>query len=111
MRPSSCATCGSYHLTNSSGISTSTRNFPNRLGNQADVYLASAELAAVAAIKGHLPSPEEYLELAGNGSALDTEKQEIYRYLNFDQVDSFVEAADTVTISEEAKATAQQPVQ
>merc|ERR1711939_371737 len=44
-------------------VSTSTRNFPNRLGKGADVYLASAELAAVASILGRLPTPEEYLEL------------------------------------------------
>ena len=44
-------------------VSTSTRNFPNRLGDGADVYLASAELAAVAAIKGELPSKEEYLSV------------------------------------------------
>ena len=43
-------------------VSTSTRNFPNRLGKGADVFLASAELAAVSAITGRLPSPAEYLE-------------------------------------------------
>jgi aconitate hydratase 2/2-methylisocitrate dehydratase len=92
-------------------VSTSTRNFPNRLGNGADVYLASAELASVAAIKGELPTPEEYLSFAGTGSALDTESADIYRYLNFDEAEEFVEAASTVPISEEARATAQQPVQ
>ncbi|MCP4038670.1 MAG: bifunctional aconitate hydratase 2/2-methylisocitrate dehydratase, partial [bacterium] len=71
-------------------VSTSTRNFPNRLGDDADVYLASAELAAVAAILGHLPSVEEYMKHAAD---LDTMSGEIYRYLNFDKMDSFVEAA------------------
>merc|ERR1712176_879949 len=63
-------------------VSTSTRNFPNRLGKGSNVYLASAELAAVASMLGHLPSKEEYLKyFAGlQASAADT-----YRYLNFDE--------------------------
>jgi len=91
-------------------VSTSTRNFPNRLGNGADVYLVSAELAAVCALTGKLPTPEEYLEYAGNGSPLDKEHAEIYKYLNFDQVDEFIESAATVTISDEARSQAQKPV-
>jgi aconitate hydratase 2/2-methylisocitrate dehydratase len=91
-------------------VSTSTRNFPNRLGDGADVYLVSAELAAVCAITGKLPTPDEYLQYAGNGSPLDTEHADIYRYLNFDQLDDFVEVADTVTVSDEARSKAQQPV-
>jgi aconitate hydratase 2/2-methylisocitrate dehydratase len=74
-------------------VSTSTRNFPNRLGDGADVYLASAELAAVSSILGKLPSPEEYMEFAKN---LDTMADELYRYLNFDQIASFREAADQI---------------
>ncbi len=65
---------------NSTAVSTSTRNFPNRLGAGADVYLASAELAAVAAILGKLPSPEEYQRYAAEISA---QRGEIYRYLDF----------------------------
>ncbi|WP_319782382.1 bifunctional aconitate hydratase 2/2-methylisocitrate dehydratase [Oceanisphaera sp. IT1-181] len=78
---------------NSTVVSTSTRNFPNRLGKGANVYLASAELAAVAAIHGKLPTVAEYLAYAEqlNATAADT-----YRYLNFDQLDSYVEKADTV---------------
>jgi len=72
-------------------VSTSTRNFPNRLGDGADVYLASAELAAVASVLGHLPTPEEYLQHA---STLDAMAPEIYRYLNFDQITAFREAAE-----------------
>merc|ERR1711988_1477724 len=87
-------------------VSTSTRNFPNRLGNGADVYLVSAELAAVCAIMGKLPTPEEFLQYAGTGSPIDTESADIYRYLNFDQVDEFVEAAGTVEISADARAKA-----
>ena len=73
-------------------MSTSTRNFPNRLGKDANVYLASAELSAVAAILGHIPSVAEYLEYAAD---LDTMAADVYRYLNFDQVDSYREAAAT----------------
>ncbi len=80
---------------NSTAVSTSTRNFPNRLGDGANVYLASAELAAVASVLGKLPTPEEYLEFAKD---LDTMSSEIYRYLNFNEIASFQESADTVTI-------------
>jgi len=67
-------------------VSTSTRNFPNRLGDGADVYLSSAELASVAAILGKLPTKDEYLEYA---SQLDTMSDDIYRYLNFDQIEAY----------------------
>jgi aconitate hydratase 2/2-methylisocitrate dehydratase len=75
---------------NSTAVSTSTRNFPNRLGQGANVYLASAELAAVASVLGKLPTPAEYLEYA---TKIDSMAPEIYRYLNFDQMDEFVESA------------------
>nr|WP_202410320.1 bifunctional aconitate hydratase 2/2-methylisocitrate dehydratase [Pseudomaricurvus sp. HS19] len=71
---------------NSTVLSTSTRNFPNRLGDGANVYLTSAELAAVGAILGKLPTPAEYMEYANN---LDSMSSEIYRYLNFDQIAEF----------------------
>ena len=80
---------------NSTCVSTSTRNFPNRLGDGANVYLASAELAAVASVMGKLPTVEEYMEYA---KKLDTMADEIYRYLNFDQIESFQKSADQVTI-------------
>ena len=72
---------------------TSTRNFPNRLGKGANVYLASAELAAVAAIIGKLPDPEEYLEYAGK---LDATAADTYRYLNFDKLKQYVKAGEKV---------------
>jgi len=72
-------------------ISTSTRNFPNRLGDGADVFLGSAELAAISGILGRLPTPEEYLEKA---SSIDSMADEIYSYMNFDQIASFQAAAD-----------------
>ena len=76
---------------NSTVVSTSTRNFPNRLGQGANVYLSSAELAAVAAVLGKLPSVEEYMEYARK---IDTMAPEIYRYLNFDRMDEFTAAAE-----------------
>ncbi|HSB95257.1 MAG TPA: bifunctional aconitate hydratase 2/2-methylisocitrate dehydratase, partial [Spongiibacteraceae bacterium] len=71
-------------------LSTSTRNFPNRLGDGANVYLTSAELAAVGAILGRIPTVEEYLEYAGK---LDSMSSEIYRYMNFDQIEAFQKSA------------------
>ncbi len=76
---------------NSTVLSTSTRNFPNRLGDGANVYLTSAEVASVGAILGKLPTPAEYLEFAKN---LDSMADEIYRYLNFDQIASFQKSAE-----------------
>jgi len=83
-------------------VSTSTRNFPNRLGKGANVYLASAELAAVAALKGSLPTPEEYRALAAE---LDATAADTYRYLNFDQLPDYADAAD-FDLSDENKASA-----
>jgi aconitate hydratase 2/2-methylisocitrate dehydratase len=72
-------------------LSTSTRNFPNRLGDGANVYLTSAELAAVGGILGRLPTPAEYMEYANKVNSMSGE---IYRYMNFDQIESFQKAAD-----------------
>ncbi|MFP1753119.1 bifunctional aconitate hydratase 2/2-methylisocitrate dehydratase [Lonsdalea quercina] len=74
-------------------VSTSTRNFPNRLGDGANVYLASAEMAAIAALLGRLPTPEEYQTYMAqvDKTALDT-----YRYLNFDRLSQYTEKADGV---------------
>ncbi|MCF1426772.1 MAG: bifunctional aconitate hydratase 2/2-methylisocitrate dehydratase [Shewanella sp.] len=74
-------------------VSTSTRNFPNRLGTGANVFLASAELAAVAALLGRLPSPAEYQEYA---KEIDATAADTYRYLNFDQIDSYTKKAGEV---------------
>jgi aconitate hydratase 2/2-methylisocitrate dehydratase len=76
---------------NSTVLSTSTRNFPNRLGDGANVYLTSAELASVGAVLGKLPTPEEYLHYAKN---LDSMSSEIYRYMNFDQIVEFQRRAE-----------------
>lgn len=72
-------------------LSTSTRNFPNRLGEGSNVYLTSAELAAVGAILGRLPTPEEYMSYAND---LDSMSAEIYRYMNFNEIQSFQALAD-----------------
>jgi len=74
-------------------VSTSTRNFPNRLGNGANVYLSSAELAAVAAIEGKLPTVEEYMKYSAQ---LDLVSGDTYRYLNFDQIKNYTDKADKV---------------
>jgi aconitate hydratase 2/2-methylisocitrate dehydratase len=76
---------------NSTAVSTSTRNFPNRLGQGADVFLSSAELAAVAAIMGKLPTVAEYMEYAGK---INSMAPEIYKYLNFDQLPEYVASAE-----------------
>merc|ERR1712228_1080419 len=79
-------------------VSTSTRNFPNRLGQGANVYLASAEVSSVAALLGKLPTPAEYLKYY---EALGKKKDETYRYLNFDQYDDYTSKADGVQIDAE----------
>ncbi|MFO0547885.1 MAG: bifunctional aconitate hydratase 2/2-methylisocitrate dehydratase [Polyangiaceae bacterium] len=72
-------------------MSTSTRNFPNRLGKDANVFLASAEVCAVASMLGRIPTPAEYLNYA---SSLEDKKDQVYKYLNFDKVPAYVAAAE-----------------
>ena len=72
-------------------VSTSTRNFPNRLGNGADVYLSSAELAAVVASIGRLPTTAEYLEKVGGIKPM---ADDIYRYLNFHEIAEYATTSD-----------------
>ncbi|HLR29299.1 MAG TPA: bifunctional aconitate hydratase 2/2-methylisocitrate dehydratase [Paenalcaligenes sp.] len=74
-------------------MSTSTRNFPNRLGKDANVFLGSAELAAVCSHLGRIPTKEEYLADVG---VLQQDRDDIYRYMNFDQIEEFKEIADSV---------------
>ena len=82
-------------IANSTVVSTSTRNFPNRLGDGADVFLASAELAAIASVLGKLPSPEEYLNFMKEINPL---ADDIYRYLNFNEIDQYVDSAKAADI-------------
>ncbi|PSW79797.1 bifunctional aconitate hydratase 2/2-methylisocitrate dehydratase [Photobacterium angustum] len=80
-------------------MSTSTRNFPNRLGTGANVYLSSAELAAVGAILGRIPTKEEYLEYA---KQIDATAADTYRYLNFHRMEDYTKKADEVIIQQPA---------
>jgi len=80
-------------------LSTSTRNFPNRLGDGANVYLTSAELAIVGAILGRLPSPAEYQEYAAK---IDSMSADIYRYMAFNNMDDFMKAAESVIATDAA---------
>jgi aconitate hydratase 2/2-methylisocitrate dehydratase len=81
----------------STAVSTSTRNFPNRLGQGANVYLASAELAAVAAVLGKLPTNDEYQQYAG---MLDSMGEEVYQYMNFDRMTDYTEEADKINVAQ-----------
>jgi aconitate hydratase 2/2-methylisocitrate dehydratase len=78
---------------NSTVVSTSTRNFPNRLGDGANVYLSSAELASVAALLGRLPTTDEYMQYA---TRIDSMSADIYRYMNFHEIADYQKAADEV---------------
>jgi aconitate hydratase 2/2-methylisocitrate dehydratase len=79
----------------STAVSTSTRNFPNRLGIDTQVYLSSAELAAVCALMGKIPTVAEYMAQV---EAVNAKAADVYRYMNFDQIEAFREVADTVTV-------------
>ena len=76
-------------------VSTSTRNFPNRLGDGAFVYLSSAEVAAIAAKLGHIPTVDEYQKAIKNIEPL---KNKIYKYLNFDQIEEYVNKSTEVQL-------------
>ena len=76
-------------------MSTSTRNFPNRLGIDTRVYLGSAELAAVCALLGRIPAPEEY---QAQVATLAARGKDVYRYMNFHQIPAFREVADAVEV-------------
>jgi len=84
---------------NTTVVSTSTRNFPNRLGKGANVYLASAELAAISAIIGKIPTKEEYLKYY---AVLEEGAEDTYRYLNFNEIKSFDDAANRAVDAEKA---------
>ncbi len=79
----------------STAVSTSTRNFPNRLGIDTRVYLASAELSAVCALMGKIPTVAEYMAQV---EVVNKKAGDVYRYMNFDQIEEFKEIADTVTV-------------
>ena len=76
-------------------VSTSTRNFPNRLGKNTNVFLTSAELAAVCSKLGRIPTVAEYQEAVG---IINKDASNIYKYMNFDQIEEYVETAKSVSI-------------
>jgi aconitate hydratase 2 / 2-methylisocitrate dehydratase len=82
---------------NTTCVSTSTRNFPNRLGQGANVFLASAELASVAAVMGKLPTVAEYMEYANKINSMSSE---IYTYLNFDRMSEYTAQADKINVAQ-----------
>ena len=86
-------------------FSTSTRNFNNRLGKGAQVYLGSAELAAVCAQLGRIPTPDEYRSIAAE--KIDPLSDQLYRYLNFDLIDGFEDQGRVVSSTDEAAVLAQ----
>ncbi len=86
---------------NTTVFSTSTRNFNNRLGKGAQVYLGSAELAAVCALLGRIPTAEEYRRIAAE--KIDPLSDELYRYLNFDQIEGFEDAGRVVSANDQAE--------
>jgi len=102
MEPPGCSLCMGNQARvadKTTVLSTSTRNFPNRLGTGANVYLTSAELAGVGAILGKLPTPAEYMEYA---KQIDATAADTYRYLNFHKMESYTKKADNVIIQEPA---------
>ena len=76
-------------------VSTSTRNFPNRLGRNTNVFLASAELAAIASKLGRLPTVAEYHADMG---VINADSSQVYRYMNFDQIDEYAQVAKEVAV-------------
>ena len=82
-------------------FSTSTRNFNNRMGKGARVYLGSAELAAVCALLGRIPTVEEYMDIVAK--KIDPLAAELYRYLNFDQIDGFEDEGRVIPLEEMPK--------
>jgi aconitate hydratase 2/2-methylisocitrate dehydratase len=79
----------------STAVSTSTRNFPNRLGIDTRVFLSSAELAAVCALMGKIPTFSEYMEQV---KTLEAKSADVYRYMNFNEIPQFVEVAEEVQV-------------
>jgi aconitate hydratase 2/2-methylisocitrate dehydratase len=108
MEMSGCSLCMGNQARvddNTTVFSTSTRNFNNRLGNGAQVYLGSAELAAVCAQLGRIPSRQEYLQIAAE--RIDPFGAELYRYLNFDQIEGFEDSGRVISAEDEAKVLAE----
>ena len=82
-------------------FSTSTRNFNNRMGKGARVYLGSAELAAVCALLGKIPTVEEYMTIVNE--KIDPFKDDLYRYLNFNEIDNFEDEGRVIALEDMPK--------
>jgi aconitate hydratase 2/2-methylisocitrate dehydratase len=98
MEPPGCSLCMGNQAQVREGatvVSTSTRNFPNRLGRNTNVFLASAELAAVASKLGRIPKVAEYHEAMG---VINRDGVNVYRYMNFDRIEEYREATDKVAV-------------
>jgi aconitate hydratase 2/2-methylisocitrate dehydratase len=101
-----CSLCMGNQARVADGVtvfSTSTRNFNNRMGKGAQVYLGSAELAAVCALLGHIPTVEEYMNIVTK--KIDPLADDLYRYLYFDQIPGFEEEGRVLTKQDEAQLT------
>jgi aconitate hydratase 2/2-methylisocitrate dehydratase len=85
---------------NTTVFSTSTRNFNNRMGNGAQVYLGSAELAAVCALLGRIPTLEEYMSIVVE--KINPFADNLYRYLNFDQITGFEDQGRVISKEQQA---------
>uniref|UniRef100_UPI0030DC20B8 bifunctional aconitate hydratase 2/2-methylisocitrate dehydratase n=2 Tax=Cyanobacteriota TaxID=1117 RepID=UPI0030DC20B8 len=86
---------------NATVFSTSTRNFNNRMGKGAQVYLGSAELAAVCALLGKIPTVEEYQAIVSE--KIDPFKGDLYRYLNFNEIDGFEDEGRVIALEDMPK--------
>jgi aconitate hydratase 2/2-methylisocitrate dehydratase len=96
MEPPGCSLCMGNQAQVREGatvVSTSTRNFPNRLGRNTNVYLASAELAAIASKLGRIPTVAEYHADMG---VINQDSTTVYRYMNFDRIEEYKDAAAEV---------------
>lgn len=89
-------------------VSTSTRNFPNRLGKGANVFLASAELAAVTAIEGKLPTVQQYLKYADQ---IQATSKDTFRYLNFDKLDEYTDKSKGLDLGKDYQSNLQKEVE
>jgi aconitate hydratase 2/2-methylisocitrate dehydratase len=99
-----CSLCMGNQARVADGVtvfSTSTRNFNNRMGKDAKVYLGSAELAVVCALLGKIPTIEEYMRIVTQ--KIDPLAQDLYRYLNFDQIAGFEDQGRVISKDEEAQ--------
>lgn len=108
LSPSICISGNQARVADKSTVvSTSTRNFPNRLGKGANVFLASAELASISAIEGKLPTVAEYQKYAAK---INETKNDTFRYLNFDKLSEYVSKGNTAEMGADVSYSVRQSV-